>query len=87
MPEVFGSLLRARDGQEPTGPRGRSLLTWILRLAREDSGQDLVEYALLTASVGLAGAAVFAVMGLVLNTAYTNWDSGTQNLWESTSRS
>ena len=59
MQDVSGGLLGAKDGRGPLRLRGRAALTCILRLAREDSGQDLVEYALLTAFIGLAGVTVF----------------------------
>ena len=54
----------------------------IVRLVREESGQDLIEYALLTAFIGLAGMAVFQAIRVGIFNAYTSWDSGTQNLWE-----
>lgn len=45
----------------------------ILRLALSDEGQDLVEYALLTAAVGLAGVAAFGLMRDNMGTSYRNW--------------
>ncbi len=33
--------------------------TWLRRIARDDSGQDVVEYALLTAFFGLAALAAW----------------------------
>ena len=43
------------------------------RLFVEDSGQDLIEYALLSASIGLAGIAVFSIMGDTMQSAYSFW--------------
>lgn len=51
-------------------------------LARDDRGQDLVEYALLTAAIGLAGAATWPLIEQSIGTAYRALDSNTQNLWE-----
>jgi Flp pilus assembly pilin Flp len=36
----------------------------------DDSGQDLIEYALLTATIGLAGAAVWSAMGVTIGETY-----------------
>jgi Flp pilus assembly pilin Flp len=52
------------------------------RLVREDDGQDVLEYALLTASIGLAGLAVMNAMGVTLSTAYVSWNTAIDNLWE-----
>ena len=51
------------------------------QLVADASGQDLLEYALLTAFIGLAGAAAFTLLAGSMHTAYGNWDSDTQNLW------
>jgi Flp pilus assembly pilin Flp len=66
----------------PPGQCRGVFLQWAYRLIREDSGEDLVEYGLLTAFIGLAGVAVFGLIMAGLNSGYTNWDSGTQGLWE-----
>jgi Flp pilus assembly pilin Flp len=46
-----------------------------------ESGQDMVEYALLTAFIGLAGAAAFSLLAGAIGLAYGSWDSGSQGLW------
>jgi Flp pilus assembly pilin Flp len=51
-------------------------LSTLHRLASEDHGQDLIEYALLSAFIGLAGAAVFSGMGTIMGTAYDSWVDG-----------
>ncbi len=56
----------------------RALLAFWL----DERGQDLIEYALLTASVGLAGAATWPVIEEAIRTAYRALDTNTQNLWE-----
>jgi len=43
------------------------------RLFREDSGQDLIEYALLTGFIGLAGVAAWAGVGTAMQAAYDSW--------------
>jgi Flp pilus assembly pilin Flp len=45
-------------------------------------GQDLVEYALLGASLALAGFLVMSTMDDVINAVYTSWDTATQSIWE-----
>ena len=50
-------------------------------IAREE-GQDLVEYALLSGIVGVAGILVFPVIVDKMGTAYANWQTGAQNAWE-----
>ena len=52
------------------------------RWLREESGSDLVEYALLASTVGLLSAAALALMPGILKTVYESWDSGTQKIWD-----
>jgi Flp pilus assembly pilin Flp len=54
----------------------------LARLVREDEGQDLIEYALLTAGIGLVGIAVWPAITNAVGVAYGNLDTQTQNLWE-----
>jgi Flp pilus assembly pilin Flp len=51
------------------------------KLIVREEGQDILEYALLTASIGLAGAATWPLVSQALGTAYSTLDSQTQNLW------
>jgi len=53
------------------------------RLIREDSGQDLVEYALLTAVVGLAGAVAAPYVGNAVSLVYGSWVDSADNIWAS----
>ena len=46
-----------------------------------DRGQDLVEYALLTAFVALVGAAAFDIIRTNINVTYTSWDTEVNDLW------
>jgi Flp pilus assembly pilin Flp len=51
-------------------------------LIRDEVGQDLVEYALLTVFVAVVGAMTFDVLEDAIGNAYVEWDTGEQDLWE-----
>jgi Flp pilus assembly pilin Flp len=51
------------------------------RLMTDDAGQDTIEYALLAAFIGVAGAVIWPVIATGIGTAYGNFDSRTQNAW------
>lgn len=57
-------------------------LSLLRRLAIETGGQDLVEYALLTAFIGMAGAAAWDLIRTGLGTVYGSWVTAVWNLWE-----
>jgi Flp pilus assembly pilin Flp len=50
-------------------------------LAVEADGQDLIEYALLTAFIGFAGAAAWIVMQTGLGNAYSGFNDAVWDLW------
>ena len=52
-----------------------------LNLLSDDTGQDLIEYALLTAVIGLTGAAWWASVTTGIGTAYRGWYNGMRDLW------
>jgi hypothetical protein len=56
------------------------------RLLRElvvgDRGQDLVEYALLTAGIGLASAATWPLITAGIGETYGGLNIASQDLWE-----
>ena len=54
----------------------------LARLVTDEQGQDLVEYALLTATVAVAALLGIAALGGAINTVYRAWDTRTQDLWE-----
>ncbi len=62
------------------------MLFELRRLLRDlvvgEQGQDLVEYALLTAAIGLAGAATWPVIANGIGLTYQGLDAATQDLWE-----
>jgi len=57
-----------------------SLLERLRSFVGDERGQDLIEYALLGAFVGLAGLTVFSVVKTQMGTKYNQWNVGTQNI-------
>jgi Flp pilus assembly pilin Flp len=53
----------------------------VIRLFREDTGQDLVEYALLTGIVAVAAAIAIPTAG-ALGDVYETWNQSIQDLWQ-----
>lgn len=58
------------------------MIRGLLQLFREDDGQDLVEYALLTAFFGLCALVAWSTLGDALSASYTGTSSGVQGLWD-----
>lgn len=52
------------------------------RLLREEVAQDVIEYALLTAGIGLAGIATWPVIATTIGLKYQEFDADTQSIWE-----
>jgi Flp pilus assembly pilin Flp len=50
------------------------------RLIRDDSGQDVIEYALLGAFIATVGIVAWESVGARIGAAYTGWDAGVQSL-------
>lgn len=59
----------------------RRITTIASRWLHETGGQDLVEYALLTALIGLTAVAAAPLIQNALAAAYSAWTVGNQNLW------
>ena len=55
--------------------------TWLRRIARDDSGQDVVEYALLTLFVLLAAVAAWPRIFDLLGLKYGSTTSSVYELW------
>lgn len=55
---------------------------WLLVIVRDDRGQDVVEYALLTAFFGLAALAAWTSIRDALGLGYTRTTTGVQGLWD-----
>ncbi|MFN7979722.1 MAG: hypothetical protein U0P30_16430 [Vicinamibacterales bacterium] len=59
-----------------------SIHSVIVALLRDECGQDLIEYALLTAAVGVAGIATWPTIATSIGTAYRALNLNTQGLWQ-----
>jgi len=55
------------------------LIRCVLRFVRDENGQDLVEYALLTAIVGLASILIFPSIATKMGAAYFSWVDGAES--------
>jgi len=53
---------------------------WLVCLLLDESGQDLIEYALLTAFIGFAGVFVWTNIMALIGAKYSGWDTGVQGL-------
>ena len=60
----------------------RGVVYLLVRLIREESGQDLIEYALAAGLVGSAGAAIAPPLVAAMRTAYQGWVTNTNAAWE-----
>ena len=58
------------------------MLNTLLRLIRDDDGQDVVESALLTAGIGLIGIATWPLIEVGIFNVYSALDTDTQAIWE-----
>ena len=52
------------------------------RFATDDSGQDLIEYALLTAIIGVSGVLILSTLSTTMGTRYSSRNTGAQNAWQ-----
>ena len=52
------------------------------RFLSDDGGQDLIEYALLTAIIGISGLLVLSSISTKMGTAYSGWNTAGQNAWQ-----
>jgi Flp pilus assembly pilin Flp len=74
MKNAFGS----RRGRSSTPP----MHTILFRLLREDDGQDVVEYALLTAGIGVISIGSWPAIQTGIKNTYEALNTRTQNAWE-----
>ena len=49
---------------------------------RDERGQDLVEYALLTAIIGISGVLIIPLIVPKMADNYLDWNTDVQNAWE-----
>lgn len=54
----------------------------VSRFVFDDTGQDLLEYALLTAIISVTGLLLFSAVADGMSAAYTSWESAAQEAWE-----
>ena len=54
----------------------------IVELFRDDSGQDLIEYALVTTIVSAGGLVVMLLILFVMGNQYSLWQTQAQAAWE-----
>jgi Flp pilus assembly pilin Flp len=52
------------------------------RLAADERGQDLLEYALLSALVGIVAILTLNALGVTMGDVYSAWNTAVNNLWE-----
>jgi Flp pilus assembly pilin Flp len=52
------------------------------RVATDDSGQDLIEYALLTAIISFAGLLALSAIAAKMGPAYSGWNTAAQDAWQ-----
>ena len=57
------------------------MLTVLNRLIREEQGQDVIEYVLITAGIGIVTIATWPLIEAALGTSYRALDTQTQGLW------
>jgi Flp pilus assembly pilin Flp len=51
-----------------------------LRFIRNDTGQDLIEYALLSCFIGICAVVAWTNIPTKIAAAYSNWDSSVQTI-------
>ena len=54
--------------------------TMLRRFFFDDNGQDLIEYALLSAFIGIVGIVAWTNVQAAMNTTYGGWDTNVQSL-------
>ncbi len=54
--------------------------TLLRRFLDDEDGQDLIEYALLSAFIGVVGALTWINIGVAIGIAFAGWDTGVQGL-------
>ena len=60
----------------------RTMKRYVARFIDDEGGQDLIEYALLSAVIGIAGVLLFPLMQSGMQDAYEGWNTAAQDAWE-----
>jgi Flp pilus assembly pilin Flp len=81
--DSFAPIDTAMSDHLGSSPAHRRTPAGLRTIAACDRGQDLNEYALLTALVGIISVAAWSAIEGSLGAAYTNYDTGTQSIWAS----
>jgi Flp pilus assembly pilin Flp len=58
------------------------LIELLRRLFREDEGQDLIEYGILTGIVITTGVVIFTTISTKMGAAYDTWGTQIEDNWE-----
>src|SRR5262245_59252302 len=66
----------------PMSPCHTQAAELIAKLVSDDSGQDLVEYALLTGLIAVGSVLLFSQLAAAMEASYSNSNTATQNAWE-----
>ena len=53
-----------------------------VQLISDDGGQDLIEYALLTAIIGISGVLILSALSATMGNAYSGWITAGRDAWE-----
>jgi len=72
----------ARRGLATAPHLNETMKQGISRWLTDDEGQDLVEYILLSAFIGVVSIVVMNNFGNIINVVYQSWDTGTQAIWQ-----
>jgi len=60
----------------------RFAATLAAQFISDDSGQDLIKYALLTAIIAISGVLILAALSTTMGATYSNRNTAGQNAWE-----
>lgn len=74
--------LATRDADRPGAFPRAEMTGFFSALLGDDRGQDLLEYAFLTAAIGLAAIVVFDQIRQAIGTTSGTWESDVNNLWQ-----
>ncbi len=66
----------------PTRRPRNDMVESVARFLTDDTGQDLVEYALLCGLVGTAGVLLMPEIATKMSDAYADWVSAANDAWE-----
>jgi Flp pilus assembly pilin Flp len=68
------------QGCHSSGQSGVTEIHMFLRFIQDESGQDLIEYALLSFFIGICAVVAWNNIPSKIGNAYANWDSSVQAL-------